>query len=73
VALTKGSKFTDDAWPVRLLRRSMARVWEGKGGEVEKAGFRIMHDGHCSVCGRKLTTPESLDSGIGPVCAAKFG
>lgn len=27
--------------------------------------------GRCYLCGRLLTTPESLDSGIGPVCASK--
>lgn len=73
VALTRGSKFTEEAWPVRLLRRSLAVVWSGDQAKIEQAGFRLMHDGHCSVCGRKLTTPESLDSGIGPVCATKFG
>ena len=26
------------------------------------------HSGKCSRCQRKLTTPESIDSGIGPVC-----
>lgn len=25
----------------------------------------------CRICNRKLTTPESIDSGIGPICAAK--
>ena len=29
--------------------------------------------GCCYVCGRLLTTPESIDSGIGPVCAEKGG
>jgi hypothetical protein len=27
--------------------------------------------GHCGVCGRTLTNNESIDRGIGPVCAAK--
>ena len=29
------------------------------------------HSGSCGACGRELTTPESLDSGLGPVCRAK--
>jgi hypothetical protein len=33
------------------------------------AEFR--HDGSCCRCGRTLTTPESIDRGIGPVCAEK--
>lgn len=28
---------------------------------------------HCGMCGRKLSTPESLARGIGPDCAAKAG
>jgi hypothetical protein len=27
----------------------------------------------CSVCGHKLDNPESVERGIGPVCAEKFG
>jgi len=29
--------------------------------------------GKCSVCARTLTDPESIDRGIGPVCAERFG
>jgi hypothetical protein len=27
---------------------------------------------HCLMCGRRLDVPESVDRGIGPVCAAKY-
>jgi hypothetical protein len=27
----------------------------------------------CGICGKPLTTPESLDLGIGPICAARMG
>lgn len=30
----------------------------------------VWHDGRCSRCGRKLTVPESVASGLGPICAA---
>ena len=30
-----------------------------------------MFAGRCRVCNRKLTTPESIKSGIGPVCAGR--
>ncbi len=33
----------------------------------------IYHDGRCCVCGRKLTVPSSIASGIGPECASKGG
>ena len=29
------------------------------------------HSGNCYVCGRTLTTPESLAAGIGPTCASR--
>lgn len=28
----------------------------------------IHHEGHCGRCGRKLTVPESIESGFGPEC-----
>lgn len=31
-----------------------------------------MESGHCGVCGRELTVPESIEMGIGPVCLQKF-
>jgi hypothetical protein len=29
--------------------------------------------GECSCCGRELTDPKSIERGIGPICATKFG
>lgn len=31
------------------------------------------HAGRCARCGRKLTVPESIESGFGPECAARAG
>lgn len=31
--------------------------------------LEIWHEGKCCRCGRKLTVPESIESGIGPECA----
>jgi hypothetical protein len=33
--------------------------------------FEVWHQGSCGKCGRPLTVPESIASGIGPVCASK--
>ena len=30
--------------------------------------IEVWHEGHCGRCGRKLTVPESIASGIGPEC-----
>jgi len=31
----------------------------------------VWHEGKCGVCGRKLTVPESIERGMGPVCYGK--
>ncbi len=33
------------------------------------ADYTIWHEGKCCKCGRKLTVPTSIASGIGPECA----
>jgi hypothetical protein len=30
------------------------------------------HHNHCGKCGRTLTVPESIDSGIGPICNGRL-
>lgn len=37
----------------------------------EIPGIEIYHSGRCCRCGRTLTVPESIVSGIGPECAFK--
>ena len=31
----------------------------------------IMHEGKCCRCGRKLTHPESIETGLGPECGGR--
>jgi hypothetical protein len=33
--------------------------------------LKVWHEGSCGRCGRKLTVPESIESGIGPECSKK--
>jgi hypothetical protein len=33
--------------------------------------LEFYHSGKCGCCGRTLTVPESIKSGLGPVCAAR--
>lgn len=33
----------------------------------------VWHEGRCGKCGRKLTVPESIESGIGPECRKHIG
>lgn len=61
-------------------------VWRSKrGGDFEKfadmlanpvswmtrTGVNYLFEGRCIRCNRKLTTPESIRTGIGPVCAGR--
>lgn len=33
--------------------------------------LEFYHSGQCGACGRTLTVPESIETGLGPVCASK--
>jgi len=45
--------------------------WTAVRAKSEKVDqCEVWHEGCCSRCGRKLTVPESVASGLGPVCAA---
>lgn len=66
---TKKSKVTVDApswkaadWMLRLLA----------SGKDLPAGLEVWHEGNCGRCGRRLTVPESIERGLGPVCAGKM-
>ncbi len=37
----------------------------------EDARVTVYHEGVCGRCGRKLTVPESIESGLGPVCSGR--
>jgi hypothetical protein len=44
------------------------------GGDALDSALRqceVWHEGRCGACGRKLTVPESVEHGIGPVCAER--
>jgi hypothetical protein len=30
--------------------------------------IKVCHCGHCGRCGKLLTVPESIKSGLGPIC-----
>ena len=66
---TAKSAYRDDSLVVRLLNRVLARVWANDHAAYETHGYRTHHEGRCGRCGRKLTVPSSIESGIGPECA----
>ena len=59
-----------DSAAVRLLQWSLRSVFDGVG---PPAGSTIANSGHCGRCGRLLTVPESIRTGLGPECAARAG
>jgi hypothetical protein len=62
-----GMKFLDYAdmlWTLAL---------DGAFSPWAERGFRILVEGRCLRCNRALTTPESIERGIGPVCAEGGG
>lgn len=69
VTLTGKSNFYVKSWPVMLLQRICANLWGTN--KIEAAGFKLHHEGYCCKCGRLLTVPSSIQSGIGPECGKK--
>ena len=65
VRLTRASKFLPEDKQTRVIQWALGKIWSQ--GDLP-VGYQIRHNGHCSRCGRVLTNPESLDTGIGPEC-----
>lgn len=49
-----------------------AWLWERVRAGRDSKSLDLMHNGRCARCGRTLTTPESLETGLGPVCSARM-
>lgn len=65
IYLTEKSKFNDDSVPVKVVRWAIKQIASNK--QIPN-GYSIQHENKCCRCGRKLTTPSSIDNGIGPEC-----
>lgn len=66
--LTKASTYNSESAPVKAFRWALSVLW----GRVQlQEGCEIHHEGRCCRCGRRLTVPESIKSGIGPECAKR--
>jgi hypothetical protein len=61
------SSLTQDTPSVRAFSWSFKRLARGELPEELEA----WHEGRCSRCNRMLTTPESIQKGMGPECASK--
>lgn len=58
------STMTEDAPSVHAFKYVFEQLVTGSLANF----IEIWHEGRCCVCGRVLTTPESIQKGIGPVC-----
>lgn len=47
-------------------------IWKNINSLNNWPTIEVRHSGKCCRCGRKLTVPESIDSGIGPECAGRI-
>lgn len=53
------------------LYRKYAAMLEKLREHVAEGRIEVLASTTCRVCNRTLTTPESVESGIGPVCAGR--
>lgn len=50
---------------------AFAWTWRTLSGGRMHPALAVYHEGRCGRCGRRLTTPQSIETGLGPVCAEK--
>lgn len=69
----KKLQFTHDE-PVWVFEKGIMRMIErsAKRLSAEEAGKYGRISGICIICGQRLTNEESIERGIGPVCAGKL-
>jgi hypothetical protein len=59
------SEVSESAESVNLFRWAFNNVIaQGKPDD----SLQVWHEGKCAKCGRKLTVPQSIESGFGPEC-----
>jgi hypothetical protein len=59
---SKKSKVTSDSPSFKVFNWFMINI-----NKIPSI-VQVLHEGSCGRCGRKLTTPESIERGIGPEC-----
>lgn len=58
------SKIDKNAQSVRVFNHVLMKLLKGKLSNL----VEIWHEGRCGKCGRKLTVPQSISTGLGPEC-----
>jgi hypothetical protein len=67
--LTAKSKASEDAPSVKGFKF----FWNHVSHDHLPENLIVHHEGRCGRCARKLTVPESIESGYGPECIHKIG
>jgi hypothetical protein len=65
---TKNSKVSKDAPSFKAFKWA----WQNIRNGTDMPDLEIWHEGRCGRCGRKLTEPDSIASGFGPICIDKI-
>lgn len=73
------AKVPENAGPVAAFRWLWTLI-NGRNSDGSKRSntladypsVEFWHEGHCCCCGRLLTVPESIATGIGPICAGWY-
>lgn len=68
--LTRKSRFSPDAVSVKAFAWLCGYLFSE---EMLPDPILIHHEGRCGRCGRRLTVPESVESGYGPECIHLVG
>lgn len=63
--ITRKSKYTYESMALRVFNFASAII---HGHRELPEGYKIHHEGSCGKCGRALTDPTSIETGLGPVC-----
>jgi hypothetical protein len=62
------------AGDVPRQRQALSILFAATDVDAKEMGLSFAREsGRCCVCGRLLTTPDSIEKGIGPVCLRKWG
>lgn len=65
---TSKSRITDEA----LGHKAFAWFWRALQTAIPEQ-VQLWHEGRCGACGRMLTVPESIATGLGPDCSERLG
>lgn len=67
---SRGKMPTQPLNTISWLLAQLQRAVRGEPSKLDQVEF--WHEGRCCRCGRRLTVPSSIESGIGPECAGKI-